>query len=167
MEEVMAVFGWQLSDFALAMELESSQQAKALCMDRFDAMVFTVGHPNSSVGEASSSCDTHLVTVAGPQIDRLLAEKPYYLPAVIPGGLYRGTEHDVQSFGVVATLVTSAEVEEEVIYQLVKAVFENFAEFRAQHPALAKLKKTAMCKAGLTAPLHRGARKYYQEIGLR
>ena len=70
------------------------------------------------------------------------------------------------TFGVGATFVSSAKVPDEVIYEVVKAVFENFEEFQKLHPAFENLKKEEMIKDGLSAPLHNGAVKYYKEAGL-
>ena len=80
--------------------------------------------------------------------------------------MYRGTDEDTMTFGVGATFVTSAKVPEDVIYNVVKAVFENFDEFKKLHPAFEVLKKEEMIKDGLSAPLHDGAAKYYKEAGL-
>jgi TRAP transporter TAXI family solute receptor len=106
-----------------------------------------------------------LVPVAGPIINQLIADNPYYASAIIPGGMYRGSDKDTPTFGVKATLVSSTDVDEEVVYQLVKAVFDNFDAFRQLHPALGHLKKKDML-LGNSAPLHPGAIKYYKEVGL-
>ncbi len=166
MEVVMDALGWKKSDFKLASELKSSEQSKALCDNKIDAIVFTVGHPSGSIKEASTSCDTVLVPVTGPEIDKLVEEHDYYRKAVIPGGMYRGTDTDTPTFGVGATIVSSTKVPEDVVYNVVKAVFENFDSFKKLHPAFAILKKEEMVKDGLSAPLHPGAEKYYKEVGL-
>ena len=166
MELVMEALGWTKDDFKLASELKSAEQSKALCDNKIDAMVFTVGHPSGSIKEASTSCDSVLVNVTGPEVDKLVADNDYYRKATIPGGMYRGTDEDCQTFGVGATFVSSAKVPEDVIYNVVKAVFENFDEFKKLHPAFVVLKKEEMIKDGLSAPLHDGAAKYYKEAGL-
>ncbi len=166
MEVVMQRKGWTMSDFALASELKSSEQAQALADNVIDAMVFTVGHPSGAIQEATATVDAHLVPVEGPTIDQLVKDLSYYSEAVIPGGLYRGTDRDVHTFGVRATVVTSAQVPEEVVYQVVKAVFENFDDFKKLHPAFANLNKEEMVSQALSAPLHPGAEKYYKEAGL-
>ena len=166
MEVVMKALGWTKADFKLASELKSAEQSKALCDNKVDAMVFTVGHPSGSIKEASTSCDSVLVNVTGPEIDKLVKENDYYRTATIPGGMYRGTDADTKTFGVGATFVTSAKVPADVIYNVVKAVFENFEDFKKLHPAFKNLKKEEMIKDGLSAPLHDGAVKYYKEAGL-
>ncbi len=166
MEIVMKALGWTNDDFKLASELKSAEQSAALCDNKIDAMVFTVGHPSGSIKEATTSCDSVIVNVTGPAIDKLVKENAYYRYATIPGGMYRGTDEDAKTFGVGATFVSSAKVPEDVIYNVVKAVFENFDDFKKLHPAFANLKKEEMIKDGLSAPLHAGAVKYYKEAGL-
>ena len=166
MEVVMKALGWTKSDFKLASELKSAEQSKALCDNKIDAMVFTVGHPSGSIKEATTSCDSVLVNVTGPEIEKLVEENAYYRWATIPGGMYRGNPEDIKTFGVGATFVSSMAVPEDVIYNVVKAVFENFNQFKKLHPAFSHLRKEEMIKDGLTAPLHPGAVKYYKEAGL-
>jgi TRAP transporter TAXI family solute receptor len=166
MEVVMGVLGWTKDDFALASELKSAEQAQALCDNKIDAMVFTVGHPSGSIKEATTSCDAVIVEVSGPEIDKLVGDNAYYRHAVIPGGMYRGSDNDVKTFGVGATFVSSTNTPADTVYQVVKAVFENFADFKKLHPAFAVLDKEQMAKDGLSAPLHEGAAKYYIEAGL-
>lgn len=166
MEVVMKAYGWTKADFKLASELKSAEQSKALCDNKIDAMVFTVGHPSGSIKEATTSCDSVIVEVAGPKIDKLVKNADYYRTATIPAGMYRGTDKDVKTFGVGATFVSSTNVPANVIYNVVKAVFENFDQFKKLHPAFKNLKKEEMIKDGLSAPLHDGAVKYYKEAGL-
>ncbi len=165
MDVVMNALGWTTSDFSLASELKSSEQSQALCDNKIDAMVFTVGHPSGTIKEATTSCDSVLVAVTGPKIDELVAAHPYYRKAVVPGGMYTGTDGDTATFGVGATIVSSTKVPEDVVYEVVKAVFENFDQFKKLHPAFANLKPEEMVKDGLSAPLHPGAAKYYKEKG--
>jgi uncharacterized protein len=165
MEVVLAAKGWTMGDFALASELKPAEQAAALGDNKVDAIIYTVGNPNGSIQEAVSTVDAHLVPVTGPEIDKLISENPYYAKATIPGGMYPGTPDDVETFGVKATFVTSADVPDEVVYEVVKAVFDNFDRFKKLHPAFETLKEEEMIKDGLSAPLHPGAIKYYKERG--
>ncbi|SLM27857.1 Immunogenic protein [Desulfamplus magnetovallimortis] len=166
MDLLMQAFGWTSDDFEAALELKSNDQSKALCDNKVDAIIFIGGHPSDSIKEATTLCDCVMVEVAGPVIDKLVAEYPFYRTATIPGGIYKGADKDTLTFGAGATFVSSAMVSEKVAYNIVKFVFENFDEFRSFHPAFADLKKEDMVKAGLTAPLHDGAVKYYKEAGL-
>lgn len=166
MEVLLESMGWTNDDFSAVTELPAGEQSAALCDNNIDAMVYTVGHPSGSISEATSACDSVLVNVTGDAVDMLVSDNDYYRSATIPGGMYRGNDADTTTFGVGATLVTSATVSEDAVYALVKSVFENFDDFRSLHPAFANLKKEEMMADGLSAPLHPGAEKYYKEAGL-
>lgn len=165
MEVLLKAMGWTTENFSLASELKPAEQSAALCDNNIDAFVYTVGHPSGSIQEATTTCESVLVDIAGPAVDKLVAEFPYYRKAVIPGGMYNGNPEDTHTFGVGATMVTSTNTSEEVVYALVKAIFDNFEEFKSLHPALAELKPEEMISSGLSAPLHPGAIKYYKEQG--
>jgi len=165
MEVVMDAFGMSMGDFALAAELKGSEMAQALCDGKIDAMIYTIGHPAAAVTEAATTCDVELISVKGAPIDKLIADNPYYRSATVPGGMYKGTDNDVSTFGVGATFITSTDVPENVVYTVVKAVFDNFADFKKLHPAFANLNEEQMISDGLSAPLHAGAVKYYKERG--
>jgi TRAP transporter TAXI family solute receptor len=165
MEVVMEALDWTRDDFALVSELDAAEQAAALGDNNIDAMVYVAGHPNGSIQEATTTVDSVIVSVTGDEIDELIEERPYYAKATIPGGIYRGNEEDVQTFGVRATLVTSNQVSDEMVYETVKAVFENFDRFKRLHPAFATLKEEEMISEGLSIPLHDGAVRYYKERG--
>lgn len=166
MEILMEALGWGSSLFSQVSELSSSDQSKALCNKEFDAMIFMAGHPSASIKAATSDCDSVLINVEGPAVDQLVADNSYYHSVTIPAGMYRGNSSETKSFGVGATLVTSKDTPDEVIYQLAKAVFDNFLEFKKLHPAFHSLDKTKMVNESLSAPLHAGAIKYYKEVGL-
>ncbi|WP_425501483.1 TAXI family TRAP transporter solute-binding subunit [Roseobacter ponti] len=165
MEVVMDAMGWEMGDLALATELKAAEQSAALCDNQIDAMIYTVGHPSGSIQEASTACDSIVVNVTGEAIDKLIADNSFYRTASIPGGMYRGTDDDVTTFGVGATFVSSTAVSEDAVYAVVAAVFDNFEDFKGLHPAFANLKAEEMATAGLSAPLHPGAAKYYKEKG--
>ncbi len=165
MEVVMEKMGWTMDSFKLAAELKSSEQSQALCDNKIDAMVFTVGHPSGTIKEATTSCESVLIPVTGPVIDALAADNSYYSQTSIPGGMYTGTDTDTATFGVGATFVTASTVDTDTVYQIVKAVFDNFDRFKRLHPAFANLNEKDMITKNISAPLHDGAVKYYKEKG--
>ncbi len=164
-EVLEAALGWDRSDLSLAAELKSAETGQALCDNKIDAYFWLVGHPSALTQETVSSCDAKLVNVTGPEIDKLVEENPFYRHATIPGGMYSGNPEDTKTFGVGATFVSSADVSDDVVYVIVKAVFDNFEDFKRLHPAFANLKPEEMIKDSLSAPLHDGAVKYYKERG--
>lgn len=165
MDVVMEAKGMTADDFSLASELKATEMAQALCDNKIDAFVYQVGHPNGSIQEAFSSCDAVFVDVTGEGIDQLIADNAFYAPATIPASLYEGVEEDTETFGVRATFVSHEQVPADVVYEVVKSVFENFDRFKGLHPAFANLDQEEMISLGLSAPLHDGARQYYEEQG--
>ena len=165
LDELIGTMGWKLSDFALASELKADEHGPALCDGKIDGFFYLVGHPSANIQDPTTVCGAKLVSVTGPAVDKLVKERPYYAKATIPGGLYPNNPQTTETYGVLATFVSSSKVPTDTIYQVVKAVFDNFDEFKKLHPALGVLTPQAMIKDGLSAPLHDGASKYYKEKG--
>jgi len=159
-------YGMSRKDYKLAAELKASEMGQALCDNKIDAYFMVVGHPAGAIKETTTTCDAKIANIHGPAIDKLIKDYPFYRYASIPAGMYKGNPDAIKTMGVGATFVSSAKVPEKVIYEVVKAVFENFDDFKKLHPAFKNLKKTEMVKASLSAPLHAGALKYYKEVGL-
>jgi uncharacterized protein len=165
MEELLKQMGWTKGDFSLAAELKADEQGTALCDNKIDGFFYGVGHPSAAIQDPTIACGAKLIPLTGPAVDALVKEHPYYARATIPGGMYANNPDPTQTYGVLATVVTSAKVSDATVYALVKAVFENFDEFKKLHPAFAHLDPKEMIKNGLSAPLHPGAIKYYKEKG--
>ena len=165
LEELLVGMGWKLGDFALASELKADEHGAALCDGKIDGFYYGVGHPSANIQDPTTSCGAKLVSLTGPAIDKLIAGKPYYAKAVIPGGLYPANPQATNTYGVLATVVASSKTPADTVYQVVKAVFDNFEEFKKLHPALANLAPQNMVQDGLSAPLHEGAVRYYREKG--
>lgn len=165
MQAAMAQKGWTAAAFALAGELPADQQSLALCHGRFEAVVYAVGHPDAAVEQAVTLCEAILVGLDPTTLERLQAQHPYYAPVVIAGGLYPGVEQGVSSFGLRATLVTSADMPADMVHALVAAIGEQLAQLKRMHPLLAGVEPRTMAREALFAPLHEGALRYYRERG--
>ncbi|MDX6750518.1 TAXI family TRAP transporter solute-binding subunit [Geminicoccaceae bacterium 1502E] len=165
LERLLDTLGWTLADFSLAAELKADEHGPALCDNKIDGFFYGVGHPSANIQDPTTTCGAKLVPLEGEAIDKLVTENPYYAKVTIPGGLYNNNPDDTPTYGVLATLVSSADVDADLVYQVVKAVFENFDDFKKLHPAFANLEPEHMIKDGLTAPLHDGAVRYYKEKG--
>jgi TRAP transporter TAXI family solute receptor len=163
-EAIEAALGWERSDLKLAAEMKSAETGQAVCDRKIDAYFWLVGHPSALTQESLSTCDAHLVNATGDAIDKLVADNSFYRTATIPAGMYNN-ESEITTFGVGATFVTRADVPDEVVYIVVKAVFDNFANFKKLHPAFGNLNPEEMISDSLSAPLHDGAAKYYKERG--
>ena len=163
---VLSYHGWTISDADRLLEVGPAEQNQALCGNKVDAIVFSAGHPNGLTQEATLGCHAQLVPVAGPPIKRLLAAHSYYVASVIPRGIYPGNPRDVATFGTLAVLLTESRQSDTLAYAVVKAVFDNFADFRRLHPALAALRRRDMVPSSAVIPIHPGALRYYREAGL-
>jgi hypothetical protein len=164
-EALIGALGWRARDFKTLAELGVDAQVEALCNGRIDAFVLPVSHPNGAVAETTGSCGAILVEVAGSAIERLIGAWPFYAPARIPAGTYRGNAEAVRTYGTRATLVTTAGLPEDVVYEFVKSVFGKLDQLPAQHAALAGLDAAQMLGAINTAAFHAGALRYYRERG--
>lgn len=166
-KDALAAFG--LTEKDIKSEFVKAIEAPGLLQDeKIDAFFYTVGHPNGSIKEATSGrIKVKLLDITGPEVDALIAKYPYYANSIIPRAFYSGASNteDIKTFGVKATLITSVKVSNDIVYAIVKEVFDNFDNFKKLHPAYSVLTKESMLK-GLSAPIHSGALKYYKENNL-
>jgi len=166
--DVLKAFGisWEKD---IKAEQAKAAEAPGLLQDgRIDAFFYTVGHPSGAIKEATAGHrKVRIVPIDGAPIDALLKKYPYYAEAMIPITMYeRATnKENVPTVGVKATLITSAKTPDDVVYAIVKEVFENLESFKTLHPAYEALTKSTMLE-GLSAPFHPGAEKYFKEKGL-
>ncbi len=164
-EALVLAFGWPESARSEALDLAPDDQVEALCAGLIDAFVMPTSHPSGLVAAAAEGCLARLIPVEGEAVDALLARLPFFARASIAGGLYRGNPDRVGSFGVRATLVAAADQPADLVYQVVREVFERLDELKGQHPALATLVPETMVESGNSAPFHDGALRYYRERG--
>jgi hypothetical protein len=165
MERVMSALGLERSDFAEVLELSTAEQNRAFCANELDAIVYSVGHPNGLIRDATLTCYGVLIDVSGAAIDRMLEEYEAYERAVIPGGTYLVNPADVQTVGVRAGVVATTLMSDVVAYEITQAVFDRFEDFRRLHPAFQGLTVEEMVHGIGGAPVHPGAARYYRERG--
>jgi len=166
MEEMLDAQRWKLDTFSAVSELPSSEQVDAFCAGKFEAFVYAVGIPNAAMQRAIAECNGMLIEPHNTIIRKLAtAARPYYSKVTIPAKTYWDGQKKVDTFGVMATLVTTANADAALVEALVKAVFEDFEGFKAKHPAYAGATPEAMVKDGLSAPLHPAAEVYYKSKG--
>jgi len=166
MEFVMQRLGWTTANFKKVAKIPASSQARALCDGEIDVMIYTAGHPNGAVQEVTNTCDARIIPVNGKAIDKIVKDNPFYTYTYIPGGMYIGNNEDIKTIGVKATFVTTKDLDDEIVYQVTKSVFNNFDKFRMLHPVFTILDKESLVTEGNTATIHSGAQKYFKEVGL-
>ena len=157
--------GIKKEDLKLAATFNSSEMPDALKNNQIDGYFYMVGHPTANIKDAASSVNIRIIPIEDIFSDSLVKKYPYFSKSIIEAGTYKGQSNDIQTFGVKAVLVTSEDVDENIVYFLVKAILENFDEFKKLHPAYANLTKESLLE-GIAAPLHDGAKRYYEKNGL-
>jgi len=153
------------SYFGEVFEMDSSEHTQALCAGKIDAYGYMVGVPSEDIASAAKKCGARLIPVTGEAVNKLLADSSFYAATKIAKGTYATSNEAVNTFGVMSTMVASVDADENTVYQLVKAVFDNIDLLRKMHPAFAHLDPKKMIIDGLSAPLHPGAARYYKEKG--
>jgi len=165
--DILSTFGIDYQQDIVVASGNSSSAPSMLQNDEIDAFFYTVGHPSDFLYSASDVKPVHFVSISGEPVQQLIEEKPYYAVSIIPYNQYPGFSNmsDIETIGVKATLVTSSNTPDNLVYQLTKAIFSNMDDFIAMHPAYEGLTPENMLD-GLTAPLHKGAELFYRENGL-
>ena len=163
-EDVLRLYGIDKDADIKAQGLQQQEASRALIDRKIDAFFYTVGNPSAAIEEPANSTQIKIIPINDAAIYGFVDERPYYVMTTIPAGTYKGVDEDVETYAVTATVVTSASASEAMVYDTVKTVFENLEELKAAHAAFRVLTPKAMLE-GLTAPLHGGALKYYQEQG--
>jgi uncharacterized protein len=132
-----------------------------------DAFFFVGGYPVGAIVELATSAGVELVPIAGPEIDKLLAENKFFATDTIPANTYGSQSADVPTISVNAILVTSAKQDADLIYGITKAIWnDNTRKLLDSGHAKGKLIKKETATVGVGIPLHPGAEKFYKEAGL-
>lgn len=165
-EDLLAAFAWSPSDRANMTGLATDKAGKALCAGEIDAAAYVIGHPSKTLMDLSKSCAVKILSMRPEAIQAAQSNAAYYTGVTIPAGLYPNQAEPVTTLGVRATVVTSAQVSEQVVHALTAATFEDLASIKRTSPAVSTLESNQMVRSALTAPWHPGALKYYVERGL-
>jgi len=153
-------------DLALDSKLPSREQSKALCDGKIDAYLYPTAVPVATIEEAANTCDVVFISMEGPELDKLLADKAYFGKVNIPAGSYRGLDRDVVTFGYAAALLTTKDLPEQAGYYLAKAVMNGFEKFKQTAPMFGLMERQSSVSFGKHVPYHAGAERYYRETGL-
>ena len=134
--------------------------------NQIDAGFVVAGVPTSALMDLTTTKDVALISFDKETMDKLVAANPFFVPNVIPAGTYKGVDTDTSTPSVMALLITHDKMPDDVIYNFTKGLFENLDDVHVSH-AMAKNITLQNATNGLTAPLHPGAAKYYQEAGIK
>lgn len=164
--DLIAAKGWSDKSFKRVQRMSDTKQVGALCRDEVDAILLLSSSLDDYLRDLGEDCELRLVPVTGPEVEQVIKDKPFYRTGVIPAGLYLNSKQDIKSFGLGASFVALESSSPKAIYHVVKEIVENFKDFQSLHPSLKTLSKKELAFAGLSAPLHPGAIRYYREARL-
>ncbi len=155
--------GISFDDFD-AQRLNFNETADALANGDIDAGFWSVGAPTSSILNLATTQDIRMISLTEEQIAAASEADPTFAALSLAGGTYEGVDEDVATIGVPNVLVVSSETDEETVYQITKAMYENIADLRAVHPA-AEETTVEFTMNATPVPLHPGALRYFEEAG--
>lgn len=163
---ILGAYGYTYKDFSSVDWLSFSGGAQRLQDKQADVTFTTAGWPTAAITELAISTNIVLVPIDEARIKDLTKKYPFYAKIVIPKGTYKGQEKDVATITTMAQWVVGAEVPDEVVYKLTKALWENGAKKMAEAHSQGKNVQPKTALAGMGIPLHPGAEKFYKEAGL-
>ena len=163
--QILEAWGLSFKDLAKAEQLTASQSADYIKDGRLDAAFFTVAVGAAVITDTSLMTPINIVPVEGPNADKLIAKYPFYAKQVVPGKTYKQNDADVPTVSVMAMLAANGDLEADIVYAILKAVYEDLPQLKKAH---AKFKDIEMEKGlvGMGIPLHPGAEKYFKEQGI-
>lgn len=164
-EQVLELYGIDVEDDIRAEGLQQNEANQALIEGKIDAFFYTVGNPAFAIEDIANAVDIRIVPIDSEAVRAFVAERPYLVFTEVPGGIYRGVDRAVPTFGVKATVVTRAEMSDEVVRDFVSMIFNNLDDLRDSYPVFEGLEPAEMMQ-GLSAPLHPAAEAWFQEQGL-
>jgi len=163
--QILEAYGMKLDDLGKVERLTATESSDYIKDNRVDAAFYTVGVGAPGLTDTALMTECVIVSVEGPQVEALIKKYPYYAKDKVPAGVYKGTDKEVPTVSVLAILVAKSELEEDIVYRITKAIFENISRIETAH---AKGKEVKLEKAlvGMPIPLHPGAAKFYKEKGM-
>jgi uncharacterized protein len=162
-KEMLGVLGITYDDFDPQF-ISFSEAVDALKNNQIDAALFWSGSPNASIMDLATTEDIKLIGLSDEERQTISDAHGYYVDYTLPAGVYEGIDEDVQTLSVNAQVVAANDVDNEIVYNFVKTLFENVDEFSSSHDAVKDFTSESATKN--TIPLHPGAEKYYKEAGI-
>lgn len=162
--QILAAYGIDIENDIEKNNQGFADSADSLKNGTIDAAFVVAGYPTTAVSELASTYDFNILPIDQEHADALMNDYGFYTYGVIPGGTYSCVAEDVPAVAVMATIIARNDVEEDVIYTLVKGIFDNQDAITEGHAKGAELSvETAV--SGIDIPFHPGAVKYFTEVG--
>lgn len=165
-EEILKAYGMSYDDVR-PFQGGISEQATALKDGNLDAFIYSVGGRGGAapgIIELVTTFDCKFLPIETDVLLQIQGEKPYYAADIIPKGWVDGLEEDIPALSLASVINITADVPDDVVYEITKAIFEHKEELESIHGQW-KLITKETAAVGVPTPLHPGAEKYYNENG--
>ena len=164
-EKVLAAAGLDI-DSDIKRQSDSFGDASTKMQDgHIDAAANVLAVPAASIIEMATVMDIAYVDISDEILETIQADEPYFVRKVIPAGTYRDQDEDINTITCKAALYCHADLDEEVVYQITKAMYETGDQVAAAHATGAEIQLEGALE-GITTPIHPGAARYYEEMGI-
>ncbi len=162
--DVLTAAGITLDD--IHPQYQSFEDSKESLKDgKIDAAFIVAGAPTTAITELATTNGVYFVQIDGDLRDQILSECPYYAALQIPAETYPGQTEPVETITVKATVVVSAELDEDTVYNMTAAIFDHAEDIAIENAKGAEL-SIENATEGMAAPFHKGAARYYAEHGV-
>jgi uncharacterized protein len=163
-KQILEIWGVDINDIRTE-QLKAEQASDYLKDGRIDAAFYTCAVGAATIVDAALIADLKIIPIGGPNVDKLIEKYPFYAKEIVAGGVYRGTDEDTPTVSVMAMLAARADLEEDLVYVILKAMYDNIKQLRTAHD---KFKNISAEKGvvGMSVPFHPGAEKYFKETGI-
>ncbi|MED4583361.1 TAXI family TRAP transporter solute-binding subunit [Brevibacillus choshinensis] len=162
-QQILEAYGLKFEDTQLQ-RLSFADSAKAIQDGQLDAAFQTAGTPTAAITELAATKGVKIIPIEADKIDAIIAKYPFYVKTTVPANTYQTVPEEVTTVSVKSMLVVRADLSEDLVYKVTKAIFDNTDKL-----GHAKAKEIKMDKAlaGVSLPVHPGAKKYFDEKGVK
>jgi TRAP transporter TAXI family solute receptor len=162
-QQILEAYGLKFEDLQLQ-RLSFADSAKAIQDGQLDAAFQTAGTPTAAITELAATTGVKIIPIDADKIDAIIAKYPFYVKTTIPGNTYQTVANDVTTISVKSMLVVRSDLSEDLVYKVTKAIFENTDKLGH---AKAKEIKLENALTGVSLPVHPGAKKFFDEKGVK
>ncbi len=165
-KQILEAYGIDMNADIEKQNLGFGPSADALKDEKIDAFFCVAGIPTTAITDLAMGTEISVLSVEDAEFDKLTEKYDFYTKQIIPAGTYAGVEEDVQTVAVMATYIVDADLDEETVYNITKAIFDNKDAIAAAHVKGAELDAEKAVEGIAAVPFHAGAVKYFTEIGV-
>lgn len=162
--QILEAYGMTFNDI-IVNNLSFADSATAFKDGKIDAFFCVAGAPTTAIVELTTSHQINLLEIDDEHAAKLIEKYPFYTKFAVPGDTYKGVDYDAQTVAVVASFIVRDDLDQDLVYKMTKALFENADEITVGHPKGAELDPVYSISS-ISIPMHPGAEKCYKEIGV-